>query len=89
MFSLNEKVFSANMKITQKIQTLIVGRLLTIFLLMVAAWAWNSGQFRLSFEEFPRDLFFVFLISVGLTVVYFLVLGLKKKKRWAKPAQFF
>ncbi len=89
MFSLNEKVFSANMKITQRIQTLIIGRLLTIFLLMVAAWIWNSGQLRLSFENFPRDLFFVFLISVGLTVVYFFVLRLSENYLWQIRVQFF
>ncbi len=77
------------MKITQKIQTLIIGRLLIIFLLMVAAWVWNSGQFRLSFEEFPRDLFFVFLISVGLTVVYFFVLRLSENYLWQIRVQFF
>jgi len=45
--------------------------LLVIILLLVASWIWNSGRLKISFEDFPRDLFLVFLISVGLTFVYF------------------
>ncbi len=89
MFSLNENGFSANTKTTQKIQTLIIGRLLAIFLLLVTAWFWNSGQFKLSFEDFPRGLFFVFLISVGLTIVYFFVLRLSKSYVWQIRTQLF
>jgi two-component system sensor histidine kinase PilS (NtrC family) len=82
MFSLDENGFSANTKLTQKIQTLIIGRLLAIFLLLVGSWIWNSGRLRLSFEDFPRGLFFVFLISVGLTIVYFFILRLSKSYNW-------
>lgn len=82
MFSLDENRFSANTKLTQKIQTLIIGRLMAIFLLLVTSWVWNSGQLKLSFEDFPRGLFFVFLISVGLTIVYFFVLRLSKSYNW-------
>ena len=74
MFSLDEKEFSANPNLTQKIQTLIIGRLLVIFLLLVASWVWNSGRLKLSFDDFPKGLFLVFLISVGLMIVYFFVL---------------
>ena len=88
MFSLNEKEFSANPKLTQKIQTLIIGRLLVIFLLLVASWVWNSGRLKLSFDTFPKGLFLVFLISVGLTIVYFFVLRLSKKYRWQIRVQF-
>lgn len=89
MLSLDEKPVSANQKITQRLQTLIVGRLLIIFLLLVASWFWNSGHFRLSLEEFPRGLFLVFLISVGLTIVYFFLSRLSKNYLWQVRVQFF
>ena len=89
MFSLDENNFSANTKLTQRIQTLIIGRLLVIFLLLVASWIWNSGRLKLSFEDFPRWLFLVFLISVGLTICYFFVLRLSKNYAWQIRTQFF
>ncbi len=76
-------------KMTRKLQNLIIGRLLTIFLLLVASWVWNSGRLKLSFDEFPRDLFFVFLISVGLTIVYFFVLRMSQRYDWQIRIQFF
>jgi two-component system, NtrC family, sensor histidine kinase PilS len=72
----------------QRIQSLIIGRLMILFLLLVATWIWSSGQLRLSFDDFPRGLFFVFLISVGLTIVYFFVLRLNKNYYWQVSAQF-
>jgi len=57
LFSLDEKYSSANTKLTQKIQTLIIGRLLVIVLLLVASWIWNNRQLKLSFEDLPGDLF--------------------------------
>jgi two-component system sensor histidine kinase PilS (NtrC family) len=52
-----------------------------IFLLLVASWIWNSGQLKLSFEDLPRGFFLVFVISVGLAVVYFFVLRLNENYR--------
>ena len=72
-----------------KIQTLIIGRLMATFLLLVASWFWNSGHLKLSFENFPRGLFFVFLVSVGLTIVYFFVQRLNKNYKWQIRVQFF
>jgi two-component system sensor histidine kinase PilS (NtrC family) len=86
---LNEKFFSAEGNQTQRIQTLIIGRLLAIFLLLVATWIWNSGRLKLSFENFPRGVFLVFLISVGLTIVYFFVLRLSENYARQIRAQFF
>ncbi len=60
MFSSDEKNIQTADGQINKFQLLIIGRLLVLFLLMVASWLWNSGQFRLSFENFPRDLFVVF-----------------------------
>jgi len=84
----NEKFFSSESNQTQRIQTLIVGRLLAIFLLLVASWIWSSGRLKLSFEDFPRGLFLVLLIAVGLTIVYFFVLRLSKNYVWQIRIQF-
>jgi len=89
MFSLDEKAATANSKQIQRIQTLIIGRLLAIFLLLVTSWFWYSGKLQLSFETFPQGLFLVFLIAVGLTIVYFFLLRLSKNFSWQIRIQFF
>lgn len=88
MFSLDKKEFISNSSYTQKIQTLIIGRLLVMFLLLVTSWVWNSGRLKLSFDNFPQGLFLVFLISVGLAIVYFFVLRLSKNYKWQIRVQF-
>ncbi len=85
MFKLDEKDFPAK---AQKVQTLIIGRLMAIFLLLVSGWIWHNGQLKLSFATFPQDLFMVFLISVGLTIVYFFLLRLSKNIKWQVRIQF-
>ncbi|MDQ6787632.1 MAG: ATP-binding protein [Acidobacteriota bacterium] len=85
----DENLFSNETNQAQKIQTLIIGRLLAIFLLLVASWVWQSGQLKLSFDSFPQGLFLVFLISVGLTIVYFFVLRLNKNFAWQIRVQLF
>jgi two-component system sensor histidine kinase PilS (NtrC family) len=89
MTSLDEKALSTNSSQMQRIQTLIIGRLLAIFLLVVASWFWSSGTLKLSFENFPQGPFLVFLVSVGLTIVYFFLLRLSKNYAWQIRAQFF
>ncbi len=73
----------------QKLTTLIVGRLLIVFLLLIASWMWQSGGLRIEFDEFPRDLFAIFLISVGLTIIYFIVLRMSSEYYWQIRTQFF
>lgn len=73
----------------QKLQNLIIGRLVVSFLLLVSAWLWKSGHLPLSFENFPQELFFFFLISVGLTIVYFFLLRLSSKYTWQTRIQLF
>jgi len=87
MFSLDEK--DATAKQMQRIQTLIIGRLLAIFLLLVTSWFWSSGTINLSFENFPQGIFLVFLVSVGLTIVYFFLLRLNQNFRWQIRIQLF
>jgi two-component system, NtrC family, sensor histidine kinase PilS len=77
MFSLDENSSDANL--ARRILTLIVGRLFAIFLLLMAAWIWNAGFAKISFDDFPRGLFLVFLASVGLTIFYFVLLRFSKK----------
>jgi two-component system, NtrC family, sensor histidine kinase PilS len=89
MFKINANQSSTDAKLTQKIQNLIIGRLLVIFLILVASWIWNSGRLKLSFDDFPRGLFFVFLISVGLTIAYFFILRLSRHYALQVRVQFF
>lgn len=89
MYSLGEKAGTANSKPLQKVQTLIIGRLVVIFLLLVTSWIWSSGTLRLSFDNFPQGLFLIFTISVGLTIVYFFLLRLSETLAWQIRAQFF
>lgn len=85
----DEQDFSDVSPVIHKIQTLIIGRLLVIFILLVASWVWNSGKLKLLIEDFPHGLFIVFLISVGLTIVYFFFLRLSKSHTWQIRVQFF
>src|SRR5436189_4009212 len=89
MFSLDEKAAPANSVQMQRIQTLVIGRLMAIFLLLVTSWFWYSGTLRLSFDNFPQGIFLVFLISVGLTIVYFFSLRLSTNYAAQIRIQFF
>jgi len=92
MSSLAENHGPANDRWMQRIQTLIIGRLFAIFLLLVTCWVWFSGSLRISLDTFPEGYLFglllVFIISVGLTVVYFFLLRLNKNFSWQIRMQF-
>ena len=79
MPSLNENLFSVK---KQKIQMLIIGRLLVIFLLLAASWVWNGGHLNLKLDNFPRSLFLVLSISLVLAVVYSAVLRFSRSYDW-------
>lgn len=70
------------------VQTLVLGRLVVIFLLLITAWIWQSGRLTLSFESFPQSIFLGFIVSVGLTIVYFFLLRLSPRLRWQIRLQF-
>ena len=70
------------------VQTLILGRLVVIFLLLVTAWIWQSGRLTLSFDSFPQSIFLGFIVSVGLTIVYFFFLRLSRRLGWQIRLQF-
>jgi len=82
MTSLDENQIPANTGKVVRVQTLIIGRLVVTFLLLVASWVWHSGTFRLTVDNFPEGLFLVFVISVGLTIVYFFLLRLSRSIIW-------
>lgn len=88
MFSLDENVGPANHVSLQKLQTLIVGRLIVVFLLLVTSWIWYSGSFRFTIDNFPQGPLLVFVISVGLTAVYFLVSRISRALDWQVRVQF-
>jgi two-component system sensor histidine kinase PilS (NtrC family) len=88
MTSLDDKADSANAREVHRLQTLIIGRLLVIFLLVVTSWIWYSGNLVLSIDSFPRSHFILFIVAVGLTVVYFLLARLSKRLRWQYWVQF-
>ena len=88
MFSLDEKYLSANTQMLQRIQLLIIGRLLVIFALVIAVWVWNSGRFVLSIEDYPRGLLLAFLLSVGLAILYSFLLRISKSFTWQVRLQF-
>ena len=88
MFSLDENTGSANNVSLQKLQTLVVGRLIVVFLLLVTSWIWYSGSVQLTLDNFPEGPFMVFVVSVGLTAVYFLLARLSRKFEWQARAQF-
>jgi two-component system sensor histidine kinase PilS (NtrC family) len=78
MNSLDEIPPTSNPREVQRIQTLVIGRLLVIFLMLVASWYWHSGTLKASLDSIPQGLFIVFIISVGLTIAYFFVLRLSR-----------
>jgi two-component system sensor histidine kinase PilS (NtrC family) len=88
MLSLDEKTAAANSALMQRMQTLIIGRLVVIFLLLATSWFWASGTLRLSFDKFPQWLIPLFMIAVGLTIVYFFVLRLSTNYAWQVRIQF-
>ena len=84
----DEKYFPRTGNQINKIQLLIIGRLMAIFLLLVAGWFWNSGRLKLSVEDLPNEFLLVFLICVGLTIVYFFILRLNKNYALQVRIQF-
>jgi len=88
MSSLDENAISTNFAWVQSVQTLIIGRLIVVFLLLITTWVWYSGRLELSFDRFPRGVTLIFLIAVGLTPVYFFLLRLSQSITWQIWLQF-
>ncbi|MEJ7848536.1 MAG: ATP-binding protein [Pyrinomonadaceae bacterium] len=88
MFSLDEKDPPANSSRMWSVQTLILGRLIVIFLLLATTWIWYSTRLALSIESLPQGPFLIFIITIGLTIVYFLFLRLSRRTAWQIWVQF-
>ncbi|HJS50859.1 MAG TPA: ATP-binding protein [Pyrinomonadaceae bacterium] len=88
MSSLDENAISTNFTWVQSVQTLIIGRLIVVFLLLITTWVWYSGRLELSFDRFPRGVTLIFLVAVGLTPVYFFLLRLSRNLTWQIWLQF-
>ena len=88
MFSLNDNTLGANGTFTQRVQMLVIGRLVVIFLLLVTSWIWSSGSAQFSLQSIPQGPLLVFIISVGLTVVYFFLIRISTDLHWQIRAQF-
>jgi two-component system sensor histidine kinase PilS (NtrC family) len=71
----------------QTAQSLVLGRLIVIFLLLATSWVWYSGGLEISFNSFPQGPLLVFIIAIGLTAVYFLLLRISKHVEWQITAQ--
>lgn len=88
MVSLNENRFTANVSPNQRVLLLIIGRLVAIFLLLVSSWIWYSGSADFTLQTIPQSTLLIFIISVGLTVVYFFLLRISSLIRWQIRFQF-
>ena len=88
MTSLRETPDPTKSREINRLQMLIIGRLMVVFLLLVTSWIWYSGNLELSVDNFPRGLFIVFIICVGATVVYFLLTKLSHRFGWQYWVQF-
>lgn len=88
MVSLNENPFPANVSLNQRVLLLIIGRLVAIFLILISSWIWYSGSTDFTLQSIPQSTLLVFIISVGLTVVYFFLLRIGSLIHWQIRAQF-
>lgn len=88
MHSLDENDLAANPALLQRAQTLVIGRLIVIFFLLVSSWVWYSGTFEITIENFPQGPLLIFIVSVGLTAVYFLLLRISRSLSWQVRMQF-
>ncbi len=89
MTSVDEKPSSANTIEIHQMHSLIIGRLIVCFLLLVTSWIWYAGYVDLSLRDLPNNPFLIFILTVGLTAVYFLLLRLNKDFALQVRIQFF
>jgi two-component system sensor histidine kinase PilS (NtrC family) len=86
--SLDENSAPANVTQLQRVQTLVIGRLIVVFLLLVTSWTSYSTAADFSFTSLPSGSLLVCIVAVGFTAIYFLLLRLSKSYRWQLRAQF-
>lgn len=88
MTSLDENNSSANPQLFRSVQTLILGRLIAIFFLLVTSWVWYSGSVDFSLGQLPAGPMYIFLASIGATAVYYLLLHFGGSINWQIRLQF-
>ena len=88
MFSKDENNPSIHLMQMQRVQTLIIGRLVVIFLLLVTGWTTFSGTSTFSLDDFPQGTLLVGIVWIGLTAIYFLLLRINRSLFWQVRAQF-
>jgi two-component system sensor histidine kinase PilS (NtrC family) len=87
MSSVAENSFPFNQTEFQSAQSLVLGRLIVIFLLLATSWIWYSGGLEISFSTFPQGPLLVFIVAIGFTAVYFLLLRISKRVGWQITTQ--
>lgn len=80
---------SGEVDLASKMQWLIFGRLMVVFFMLAAGWIWKSGTLSLSSENLPQGLFYAFIISVCLTIIYFLAFRFFPRQYIQIRVQFF
>ncbi|HXF42625.1 MAG TPA: ATP-binding protein [Pyrinomonadaceae bacterium] len=86
--SLSDSVNAVNSLQTQRVQTLIIGRLIVTFLILVTSWIWYSGSTLFTLQSIPQNTLLIFIITVGLTGAYFLLLRIGRALQWQVRFQF-
>jgi two-component system sensor histidine kinase PilS (NtrC family) len=61
-----------------KMRRLIFGRIAAIFLLLLASWWWTDGYAHISIDGFPGRLPLLFVVSIALTCVYYVLLRIDR-----------
>jgi hypothetical protein len=80
--------FFSDIPLIKRIQGLIFGRLVLIFLLMLASWWWTNTYLQQTLDFFPVHLFLLFVFSLVLTFVYLLFLRFNENHLWQIRIQF-
>src|SRR5690606_38954499 len=88
MSSLNDKTHSANERTARMIRRLVIGRLIAVVLLFAISWLWYGQTFEISGSQLPRGPLLVFLTTLSLTAVYFLLLVIGRFIAWQAAIQF-
>lgn len=71
----------------RRLQSLIIGRMIVIFVLLMATWWWVNGYLGLSIVTFPFGLFLFFVFAGGLSIVYFLLYRTLNDPLWQLRGQ--
>jgi two-component system sensor histidine kinase PilS (NtrC family) len=74
--------------LAQKVRWLILGRVLTFSFLFVTSWLWHNGQIQPSFENLPRGVFLVFVVSILLSLLYSIFVSFTSYLAWQVRFQF-